>query len=489
MLRRQILQTAVVSLAILAIVLTLDFLINVVWLPGTTPYTPLVTILIAGAVSPPACFFLIRQNGKVQKAQAELNREKAARLVEVERARDQAEAATRSKSEFLANMSHEIRTPLNGVLGMAQSLAADDMTEAQREKVAIILDSGKSLMTLLNDVLDLSKIEAGKLEISAVPGDLLHTMKRTRLLFQGLAEEEGLELRVRHSSSFPPRIVYDPVRVRQCVSNLLSNAVKFTERGRIEIGISSTRDAAGEHLVRIVVADTGIGMSEATASKLFSAFTQADGATTRRFGGTGLGLAIARQLARLMGGDLTVTSREGRGSNFVLTFRAAEAAIEATPPRAKTSTAGEASGVEAPNRRSLRGVRILLTDDNAVNRQVIRLFLAPHGCELVEACNGKEALDKLASASFDVVLLDVHMPVMDGKEAIKRIRAADQAWSNLPVIALTADAMSGDREKYLALGMTDYVSKPVDQRDLVAKLHTVLELASIAAPSQAKTGT
>jgi CheY-like chemotaxis protein len=363
------------------------------------------------------------------------------------------------------------------------------MPEAQREKVAIILDSGKSLMTLLNDVLDLSKIEAGKLEIAPVPGDLLHTMKRTRLLFQGLAEDKGLELRVRYSSDFPARIVYDPVRVRQCVSNLLSNAVKFTERGRVEIGISSSRDAAGEHLVRIVVADTGIGMSEATIAKLFSTFTQADGATTRQFGGSGLGLAIARQLARLMGGDLTVASREGRGSKFVLTFRAAEAAGETAPAQAHASTADEAPIGQASARRSLRGVRVLLTDDNAVNRQVIRLFLAPHGCELTEAANGKEALDRLASAPFDVVLLDVHMPVMDGKEAIKRMRAAGQAWSSLPVIALTADAMSGDREKYLALGMTDYVSKPVDQRDLVAKLHAVVGFGHTAAPGSVRTGT
>ena len=485
MFRRQLLQTALFSSAILAAVMALDFLINVVLFPGQTPYTPLMTALIAGTVSPPSSFYLIHQNARVQKAQAELSQEKAAHLLDVERARDSAEAATRAKSEFLANMSHEIRTPLNGVLGMAQALATDDLTPTQQEKVAIILDSGKSLMTLLNDVLDLSKIEAGKLEISPVPGDFLHTMKRTRQLFQTQATDKGLELVFRHSANFPQRLSYDPVRVRQCVSNLLSNAIKFTERGRVEVAMSSQRDDAKNHLVCIEVSDTGIGLSAASQAKLFSAFIQADGATTRRFGGTGLGLAISRQLARLMGGDLTVESKEGRGSTFRLTFRAMESATETATARADEAPAAEPT-------RSLRGVRVLITDDNAINRQVIRLFLAPHGCEVVEATNGKEALDQVATAPFDLVLLDVHMPVMDGREAIQRLRAAGQSWSSLPVIALTADAMSGDRERYLALGMTDYVSKPVDQRDLIAKIHAVLAIPAPApqarAQAQAKAG-
>ncbi len=392
----------------------------------------------------------------------------------------EAEASNKAKSEFLANMSHEIRTPLNGVLGMAQALEADDMPSAQREKVSIILDSGKSLMALLNDVLDLSKIEAGKLEISTVPGDFLHTMKRTRQLFQTQAEDKGLDLSVRYDSSFPQRLTYDPVRVRQCVSNMLSNAIKFTAKGRVEVSINATKHADGGHMVSVEVTDTGIGMNPEVQAKLFSAFTQADGATTRQFGGSGLGLAISRQLARLMGGDMTVTSEVGRGSCFRLTFRAGEAA-----PEVKGAPAPSLS--PSATRTSLRGVRVLLTDDNAINRQVVKLFLAPQGCEIVEATNGKEALDKVSSEPFDIVLLDVHMPVMDGKEAIQRLRAAKQDWSRLPVIALTADAMSGDREKYLALGMTDYVSKPVDQRELIAKMHQVLGL-SAAAPGVAKAG-
>ena len=383
---------------------------------------------------------------------------------ELRAAKESAEAHSNAKSQFLANMSHEIRTPLNGVLGMAQALDGDALSTSQKEKVGIILDSGKSLMALLNDVLDLTKIEAGKMEISAVPGDFLHTMKRTRQLFQATAEEKGLDLFVRYDSGFPQRLSYDPTRVRQCVSNLISNAIKFTSHGRVEISLSAKKLEAGEHMVIVEVSDTGIGMADETTAKLFSVFTQADGATTRKFGGSGLGLAISRQLARLMGGDITVTSELGKGSTFRFSFRAQEAAAVAPSPTPVRTT--------EPSRRSLRGMRVLLTDDNAINRQVIKLFLAPQGCDIVEATNGKEALDLVAQYEFDIVLLDVHMPVMDGKETIQRIRA-EPRWKDLPVIALTADAMSGDREKYLALGMTDYVSKPVDQRELISKMHQV----------------
>jgi CheY-like chemotaxis protein len=332
-------------------------------------------------------------------------------------------------------------------------------------------------------VLDLTKIEAGKLEISAVPGDFLHTMKRTRQLFQASAEDKGLDLFVRYDSNFPQRLSYDPVRVRQCVSNLLSNAIKFTAQGRVEVAISAKPLGEGSHMIAVEVADTGIGMNLETVDKLFTVFTQADGATTRKFGGSGLGLAISRQLARMMGGDLMVESAEGRGSTFRLTFKAQEAAPAAAPAPGQPQPARA-----EPMRRSLRGVRVLITDDNAINRQVIKLFLAPQGCDLVEATNGKEALDTIASQEFDLVLLDVHMPVMDGKEAIQRLRASDR-WKSLPVIALTADAMSGDREKYLALGMTDYVSKPVDQRELIARMYKVLKLEAPGVAGDVKTGT
>ena len=407
--------------------------------------------------------------------------ERKALEAELRAAKETAEAGSRAKGEFLANMSHEIRTPLNGILGMAQVLMNDDLAPAQREKIETILESGQSLTVLLNDVLDLAKVDAGKLEISPMAGDLQQTVDRAVDLFRPTADSKGLELSVRPGSTPIRRLNYDPVRVRQCVSNLVSNAIKFTAEGRVEVSVLSRELDDGRYLIAIAVTDTGIGLSAAAQAKLFSAFTQADGATTRRFGGTGLGLAISRQLARLMGGDIVVESGEGRGSTFLLTFEAkpTEASDRREQALDETLPAPWASA------DSLRGRRVLLTDDNVVNRQVIKLLVAKLGLEIVEATNGREALDKLASESFDLVLLDIHMPVMDGRETIQRLRASGRPWSELPVIALTADAMSGDRERYLALGMSDYVSKPINQDELIAKLYQLLkpEMSAWAATS------
>ena len=387
-------------------------------------------------------------------------------------AKEQAELSNPVKSEFLANMSHEIRTPLNGVLGMAQSLQHDALSPPQREKVAIILDSGNTLMTVLNGVLDLSKIEAGKLEISCVDGDIVKAVGRIRRLFLPQAEEKGLSIHFHCPPDFARWLCFDPVRVRQCVSNLLSNAIKFTETGTITIDLSG-EPCDGDYLVRISITDTGIGMTPDAVASLFSAFTQADGSTSRRFGGTGLGLTIARQLARMMGGDVTAVSQAGRGSTFTLSFRAVAAS--------RREEDVENPMPQAPDGGQLRHARILLTDDNAINRRVIKLLLAPLRFSITEAENGSEALDKLAAERFDLVLLDVHMPVMDGRQTIGAIRRSVEAWRTVPVIALTADAVSGDREKYLALGMDDDLSKPVDRRELHAKLIAMLERQDVAA--------
>ncbi len=399
----------------------------------------------------------------------DIQEEKKAELALIE-AKHQAEAATVAKSNFLASMSHEIRTPLNGVLGMAQSLVNDGLLADQREKVDVILESGKTLTALLNDVLDLSKIEAGKMEIAATDGDMGQTFERLRQLFLSKAVERGLNIDLDIQPGMPAMLHYDPVRVRQCVGNLLSNAIKFTERGHVSMVVSAEKAELSQWRIKVAITDTGIGMTDAVRARLFSTFTQADATITRRFGGTGLGLAITRQLAQLMGGDVAVESEPGEGSTFTLTFLA-DSVNELAP---SVTVDSQYPAPSDATMKRLRGLKVLLVDDNAVNRQVVKLFLAQLSPKFVEAVNGQEALDRLHDEKFDIVLLDVHMPVMDGKEAIRHIRASSNEWRSLPVIALTADAMSGDREKYLALGMSDYVSKPLDQRELTAKIAGVM---------------
>ena len=381
----------------------------------------------------------------------------------------QAEAATLAKSNFLASMSHDIRTPLNGILGMAQVLQEEPLTEAQKGRIGIISKSGQTLMALLDDVLDISKIEAGKMEIAPVDSDIAETMERVRQLFLGRAEERGIALQLSIEENVPSVLRYDPVRVRQCVANLLSNAIRFTETGGVTLRVEAERLPNARWRTHISVSDTGIGMDRETMSRLFGAFTQTHASINQRFGGAGLGLAITRQLAQLMGGDVSVDSAPGEGLIFRLTFIADKGAR----PQAVSSKRVEAAPDES-KARSVLNARVLLVDDNPVNSKVARLLMTQLSPAIVEAANGEEALARLAEQPFDIVLLDVHMPVMDGGETIKRIRNSGELWKDIPVIALTADAMRGDKERYLAMGMSDYISKPVDSRELAAKYVSLL---------------
>ena len=418
-----------------------------------------------------------------------VERERTEQLV---KAREDAEAASEAKSEFLASMSHEIRTPLNGILGMAQALSARDIDKDERDMVSTILESSKSLMTILNDILDLSKIEAGRLELSPIDGDLRHRLSRLQKFYQPTADEKGLYLKFVVDKDVPASLFFDTVRIRQCVSNLISNALKFTKDGGVIVAVKSAAhpDDSGLHKIVIHVSDSGIGISPEHRTGLFENFAQADASTTRKFGGTGLGLAITRKLARMMGGDVTVASEAGRGSVFTLSF----VAKQGTGKRVSTTNSvdfrptfvlDDSTDVEAEQsengseytQTSLRGLRVLIVDDNAVNRRVARLFVEPQGLIATEAADGKEALEMLEAHPFDLVLLDMHMPVMDGREAIRRIRASSETWASIPVIALTADAMAGDREKCLELGMDGYVPKPVDQRELFVTVLSVMDAA------------
>ncbi|MGD2131747.1 MAG: response regulator [Maricaulaceae bacterium] len=404
---------------------------------------------------------------------SDISARKAAEASLVE-SRREAERANEAKSAFLATMSHEVRTPLNGVLGMAQALGATELSASQHDMVETIEQSGKTLLAIVNDVLDLSKIEAGKMEIAPTPGDLRHSLVRIKKLYAPTAAEKGLELQLSLDPMIPEVLSFDPVRVRQCVSNLVSNAVKFTDTGAVSVRALYTQRPDANSLITIEVSDTGIGLSDEAQQKLFGEFQQADTTTTRRFGGTGLGLAITRKLARMMGGDVVVSSELGRGSVFALTFEAAEPA-EAAQASDRGASDGAAAVPQQPvNVASARGRRVLVVDDNATNRKVVEVFLSQLGVEIVQAGDGQAAIDVLSAEPIDLVLLDIHMPVMDGPTTLGHIRQGDEAWRDVPVIALTADAMSGDRERYLAMGMNGYLAKPIDPRELQAVVVTHL---------------
>ncbi|MEO0399249.1 MAG: ATP-binding protein [Pseudomonadota bacterium] len=383
----------------------------------------------------------------------------------LEKALVAAQEATRLKSEFLANMSHEIRTPLNGVFGMAQALEASALTPEQQEYVGILIDSGKTLLTLLNDILDLSKIEAGKIELSPVDVDLRHRLRRICAVHETIAREKGLDFHLDVSPAIPAQVLVDPIRIRQCIDNLISNAIKFTAEGRIAVTLKADPCDDGSYRLHFSVSDTGVGVSEEKQAQIFRSFEQADASTSRVYGGTGLGLAISKRLAALMGGDLTIDSVVGEGSTFNLTVRAEPVAADISTAEANAAAAAKRTDTLPP------GLHILVADDNEVNRRVVDLFLKKLGVRMTHAIDGEEVLARLGdSGPFDLILLDIHMPKMDGVTAFKKIRASDAPWRDIPVLALTADAMSNDRDKYLAMGMQDYLAKPVNQRDLVASV-------------------
>ena len=381
----------------------------------------------------------------------------AARTKEAE-----AEAANAAKSVFLATMSHEIRTPLNGVLGMAQVMARDPLTPVQRERLEVIAQSGEALTALLNNVLDLSKIEAGQMELEMIAFDLEEVLASAQAAFAPLAAEKGLVLRLTTAPGARTRFEGDPTRLRQILYNLLSNAVKFTEAGEVEL----IAEVEGDGL-RLAVRDTGPGLGPEDQQRLFQRFSQIDASTTRRHGGSGLGLAIAHELCALMGGRLRVESVAGAGATFI-----AEVPLRPLGP-APERPADPAVSTDA--RPAGPRLRILAAEDNPVNRKVLLALLTPLDVETTVVENGAEVVDAWAGGDFDVILMDVRMPVMDGLAATRAIRAREDATGRprTPIIGLSADAMAHQVEELLAAGMDDHVPKPIE----VARLYAVLGAA------------
>ena len=400
------------------------------------------------------------------------------------RAKEAAEASSRAKGEFLANMSHEIRTPMNGVLGMSELLRGTPLTPTQRRFVDNIHGCGQSLLAVINDILDFSKIEAGKLALEPIDFDPREVVRQVAELLSTRVRADAVQVRCEVDAAVARTVTGDPGRLRQILTNLVGNAVKFTERGRITITVAATQ-SPGE--LKFSVTDTGIGIAPEDCARLFRAFEQADGSTTRRYGGTGLGLAISRELATLMGGEIGVRSTPGAGSTFWFTARlpAVAAAAVPPPPAAVVSTgqAGarqRADGADSDVRTRARTrdpsqpdrpVRVLLVEDNAVNAEIGLVLLQSLGCEARLARDGHEAVQMVADDRPAVVLMDCQLPVMDGFEAVRAIRAREAAGSGtgspdgqgadrVPIIALTANAMDGDRERCLAAGMDDYLCKP-----------------------------
>ncbi|MGF1485094.1 MAG: ATP-binding protein [Opitutales bacterium] len=387
--------------------------------------------------------------------------------------------ASRAKTEFLATMSHEIRTPMNGVVGTADLLAEMPMPPEQKELVDFIRDSSDTMMGLLNDLLDFSKIETGRIELEMTNFDLGRMVRSAVSLFASQCEAQGLDLSLKLDGRTPETFYGDSARLRQVIVNLLNNALKFTESGSISVEVGLDAEAAA---LEVAVIDSGCGLSESARERLFTPFRQGDSSITRRYGGMGLGLSICRALVEAMGGDICLESTSDKGSRFAFHVPILQKPVTQPPEQAKPDRAPAQSGfwtkspfqIESPSKPAM----VLLVEDNAVNRKVAEVMLSRFGLATAAAVNGQEAVDMVQLQSYDLVLMDIQMPVMDGIEATREIRKVLERKCP-PIIALTANAFAGDQHKFADAGMLGCLTKPLRPNDLIACLKEFLPAAKL----------
>lgn len=393
----------------------------------------------------------------------------------LEEAVERLTAASQAKSEFLANISHELRTPMSGVLGMVDIVLDSQLTSEQREQLETAQRCAHSLLALLNDILDVSKIEAGRMALERIPFDLRNLVADCVKAHQPKARQKGIALVEEFDATLPRQIVGDPLRLRQIMANLLGNAVKFTDKGRVKLKVRGVVEPAGGRFnLELIISDTGSGIPPEKLPVIFDKFTQADGSVSRRYGGTGLGLTITRKLVEMHKGTIRVESEVGVGSTFFVTLEC-DRISTATLPAAPTARTG--SGLEPLSSALVNSPLILVVEDNLVNQKVVCAILKKKGYQVYVASHGGEALEALSERDVALVLMDVQMPILDGLEATRLIRL-EQKWKNLPILAMTAHAMQGDRELCLQAGMNGYISKPVNPGHLI----NTIEMQIMAKP-------